>query len=214
MNTSVQFVTLVSRYLARMGGLLILLSAILVSLDVIFRNLFKLSIFESFELSGYAFAIATSLGLAWALISKAHIRIEVLYNALPLKARSLLDVCALAVLTAVAASFAYYGVQVVGDSVELGARSNSTLHVPLAIPQALWLLGLLWFALCSLVLWGFAVRSVITGQHQQVQSMLGIASVAEEVEASMEGVEIDLKPRTVVAAPPPTAPLESRPLKG
>ena len=50
----------VSRWLAWLGGALLLLCAILVSLDVVFGALLKVTYFESCELSTYAFAIATS----------------------------------------------------------------------------------------------------------------------------------------------------------
>ena len=69
---SVQFVTAVSRSLARLGGLLILVCAFLISLDVVFRNVFKLAIFESYELTGYGIAMATAFGLSWALVTKAQ----------------------------------------------------------------------------------------------------------------------------------------------
>lgn len=190
MNMSVQFVTAVSRFLARLGGALILVCAFLVSLDVVFRNLFKLALFESYELTGYGIALATAFGLSWALVTKAHIRIEVLYNMLGIKPRAYLDICALAVLSVVAAVLVYYGALVVLDNWELDARSNSTLHVPLAIPQGLWLLGLAWFAVCAAVLLVVAVNAVVRGRHREVQEMFGIATVSEEVEASMDGTGV------------------------
>ncbi len=190
MNMSVQFVTAVSRFLARLGGALILLCAFLVSLDVVFRNVFKLAIFESYELTGYGIALATAFGLSWALVTKAHIRIEVLYNMLGTKPRACLDICALAALSVVAAVLVYYVALVVLDNWELDARSNSTLHVPLAIPQGLWLLGLAWFAVCAAVLLLVAVNAVVRGRHREVQEMFGIATVSEEVEASMDGTGV------------------------
>jgi len=192
MNTSVQFVTAVSRFLARLGGALILICAFLVSLDVVFRNVFKLAIFESYELTGYGIALATAFGLSWALVTKAHIRIEVIYNLLGVKPRAYLDICALAALSVVATVLVYYGALVALDNWELGASSNSTLHVPLAIPQGLWLLGLFWFAVCVSVLLVVAVSAVAHNQHQQVQEMFGIATVSEEVEASMEGTGVQV----------------------
>jgi len=192
MNTSVQFVTAVSRFLARLGGALILICAFLVSLDVVFRNVFKLAIFESYELTGYGIALATAFGLSWALVTKAHIRIEVIYNLLGVKPRAYLDICALAALSVVATVLVYYGALVALDNWELGASSNSTLHVPLAIPQGLWLLGLFWFAVCASVLLVVAVSAVAHNQHQQVQEMFGIATVSEEGEASMEGTGVQV----------------------
>lgn len=190
MNMSVQFATAVSRFLARLGGALILVCAFLVSLDVVFRNVFKLAIFESYELTGYGIALATAFGLSWALITKAHIRIEVLYNMLGIKPRAYLDICALATLSVVAAVLVYYGALVVLDNWELDARSNSTLHVPLAIPQGLWLLGLAWFAVCAAMLLVVAANAVARGRHREVQEMFGIATVSEEVEASMDGTGV------------------------
>lgn len=189
-NMSVSVVTAVSRFLARLGGALILVCAFLVSLDVIFRNLFKLAIFESYELTGYGIALATAFGLSWALVTKAHIRIEVLYNMLAVKPRACLDICALAALAVVAAVLVYYGALVLLDNWGLGARSNSTLHVPLAIPQGLWLLGLAWFAVCTAVFLVVAVNAVVRGRHLEVQQMFGIATVSEEVEASMDGTGV------------------------
>lgn len=205
MNKSVLFVAAVSRLLARLGGVLILVSAFLVSLDVVFRNLFKLAIFESFELTGYGIALATVFGLAWSLVTKAHIRIEVLYNMLGVKPRAYLDICALAALSVVAAVLAYYGALVVFDNFELGARSNTTLHMPLAIPQGLWLVGLVWFAVCAVVLLVVAVHAVLRGRHQEVQEMFGIATVSEEVEASMDGTGIQVAPRPGRASCAPVA---------
>ncbi len=190
MNMSVQLATAVSRFLARLGGALILVCAFLVSLDVVFRNVFKLAIFESYELTGYGIALATAFGLSWALVTKAHIRIEVLYNMLGTKPRAYLDICALAALSVVAAVLVYYGALVVLDNWELDARSNSTLHVPLAIPQGLWLLGLAWFAVCAAMLLVVAVSAVARGRHREVQEMFGIATVSEEVEASMDGTGV------------------------
>lgn len=190
MSKSTQAVRGISRWLARLGGVLILLCAFLVTLDVIFRNLLSLSVFESFELSTYGIALATSFGMAWALVTRAHIRIEVLYVALPARGRSYLDVCALAMLVVFTGMLVYYGGLVVLDSWSLGARSNTSLHVPMAIPQGLWLAGLVWFALCALILLVVALFAVIRGKHESVQNLFGIASVSDEVEASMEGTQL------------------------
>lgn len=202
MSKSTQAVRSISRWLARLGGVLILLCAFLVTLDVIFRNLLHLSMFESFELSTYGIALATSFGMAWALVTKAHIRIEVLYVALPARGRAYLDVCALAVLAVFTGMLVYYGALVVMDSWSLGARSNTTLHVPMAIPQGLWLAGLAWFALCALVLLAVAISAVIRGRHENVQDLFGIASVSDEVEASMEGTQLSAKREPASAAGP------------
>jgi TRAP-type C4-dicarboxylate transport system permease small subunit len=175
----------VSRWLAWLGGALLLLSAALVSLDVIFRSLWKVSYFESFELSTYAFAIATALGMSYALVSKAHIRIELLYVLLPLRARAWLDVLAYGGLAVVAGALLYYCGLTVWGNVQSGARSNSSLSLPLAIPQGLWLLGLAWFALLALACAVFGLWQVLRGRHELVQQRLGVAALQDEIQASV-----------------------------
>ena len=187
MHAIVNLISRVSRILARVGGMLILLCAVLVSLDVLFRNSFRMTIFESYELTSYAVALAITFGFAWALVSKAHIRIEVIYNALPLKPRCYLDALAVGVLAVVAAVLTYWGAQVAIDSFEMQARSNSTLAVPMALPQGLWVLGLVWFAVCSAVLFGVAVYGLWRRRYAEVRAIFGLASVEEEIDLSLEG---------------------------
>lgn len=175
----------VSRWLAWVGGALLLLSAALVSLDVVFRNLWKVSFFESFELSTYAFAIATAMGMSYALVSKAHIRIELLYVLLPLRGRAWLDVVAYGGLAVVAGVLLYFcGLTVLGN-LQSGARSNSSLSLPLAIPQGLWLLGLAWFALLALGYATFGLWQLLHGRADLAQQRLGVAALQDEINASV-----------------------------
>jgi TRAP-type C4-dicarboxylate transport system permease small subunit len=187
MHAIVSLISRISRILARAGGMLILLCAVLVSLDVAFRNSFRITIFESYELTSYAVAIAITFGFAWALVSKAHIRIEVIYNALPLKPRCYLDALAVGVLGVVAVILTYWGAEVAIDSFEMQSHSNSTLAIPMAFPQGLWALGLVWFAICSVVLFGVAVYGLWRRRYSDVQAIFGLASVEEEIDLSLEG---------------------------
>lgn len=175
----------VSRWLAWIGGAMLLLSAALVSLDVVFRSLWKVSFFESFELSTYAFAIATAMGMSYALVSKAHIRIELLYVLLPARARAWLDVVAYGGLAVVAGVLLYFCGQMVLGNLGTGARSNSSLAVPMVYPQGLWLLGLAWFALLALGYALFGLGHALRGRTDLVQQRLGVAALQEEIDASV-----------------------------
>ena len=177
----------ISRWFAWGGGALILASAALITLDVIFRNLTKSTFFESFELSGYAFAISTSFGLAFAFFSKAHIRIEVLYNLAPRKARAWLDVASVLVLAVIALVLAYWCTQAMLQNASSGARSNSTLGLRIAIPQAIWLAGLAWFAFVVTTTGLVALVRAATGRTDKVTAELGVSTLDEEISASMDG---------------------------
>ncbi len=188
MDAIVGRIAWISRLLARAAGALILFCAVLVSLDVVFRNLFRLTVFESFELTSYAVAMAITFGFAWALVTKAHIRIEVIYNVLPLKWRCWLDAVALGVLAMVAVITTWWGVQVALDSFAMQSRSNSSLAVPMAWPQGLWALGLLWFASCAVVLFGVAAYGLARRRYDDIRRIFGVASVEEEIDLSVEPV--------------------------
>jgi TRAP-type C4-dicarboxylate transport system permease small subunit len=175
----------ISRALARFGGVLLVFAALLITLDVIWRAAFQSTMFESLELSSYAVAVATSLGFSWALSSKAHIRIEVLYGPLPLQWRAWLDVLALGVLAVVTSVAAYWGAMIVLGNMELGARSNTTLAIPLAIPQGMWWLGVMWFAFCAIAFFFMALWGVCAGRQDQVQGAFGPASLQDEIDDSM-----------------------------
>ncbi len=183
MNRWIQWCAGTSRWLAWLGGAALLLSAALISVDVVARALWKVTYFESFELSTYAFAIATALGMSYALVSKAHIRIELLYTALPARWRAWMDVWSYAGLALVSLVLVYWCGQTVLGNAQSGARSNSSLAIPLVWPQMLWLLGLAWLALLSTVFALHGLWSCLRGRAAQVHALLGMASLQEEIEA-------------------------------
>lgn len=183
--------TAVSRALAWLGGAMLLLSAALITLDVVFRSLFKLTLFESFELSTYAFAISTALGMSYALVTRAHIRIELLYAALPARARAWLDVVAHAGLALCMGVLLYWCAAMVAGNWSSGARSNSSLAVRVALPQGLWLLGLAWFALLAAVYTAAGLWSCLRGRPELAHGHLGTASLEEEIGANTAGNKAD-----------------------
>lgn len=174
----------VSRWLAWIGGAMMLACAILVSLDVVVRALFKATLFESFELSTYAFAIATAMGMSYALVSRAHIRIEVLYTMLRPRQRGWFDVFAYALLALCAGVLLYWCGHVVIGNYQSGARSNSSLALPLALPQGIWLLGLGWFCLVAVLYALYGLVQCLRRRPEAAHQRLGVASLEEEIVAS------------------------------
>lgn len=171
----------VSRWLAWLGGAALLLSAGLIFLDVVFRALWKVTYFESFELSTYAFAIAVAMGMSYAMVTRAHIRIELLYVLLPEKWRSWLDAWCYIGLSVVSLVLLYWCSLTVLGNLQSGARSNSSLSIPLVWPQGIWLLGLAWLALLSTLYAVYGFISCLRGRTAEAAPLLGIASLQEEI---------------------------------
>lgn len=176
--------TNVTNGLAWAGGALMLLCAILVSLDVLTRKLLGSTFFESFELSTYAFAIMVSFGCAYALMTKAHIRIEVLYRLLPGLLQRILDIVSVLGLLICAVVLFWFAWVTFADSWVLGAKSNSPLGVPLVIPQGIWMVGFAWFAISCAVLFVLSLVNFVKGRHDKVETDVGIVTLEEEIDAS------------------------------
>ena len=170
-----------SLWLARAGGVLILLAVALVTMEILSRQLIGRSNLHATEITGYVMAISTSWAFAYTLMRKAHIRIDALYVKLPVSARGMLDLIALM-------SLALFCVLVVGAAFDVadlsytgGARANTPLGTPVWIPQALWLLGLVWFSVAVVLMSLRVLLGLLSGQMNDVQRLAGSPTLDEQI---------------------------------
>jgi len=175
-------VTTISRLLAWVAGLLLLVAALVVSADVLTRSILRLTFLHSFELSSYAFAASVTLGLAYTLTSKAHIRIEVVYVLFRSPVRIALDIVAIVFLAFAAIALAWFAGQTVFYTYEVGAHSTTSLGTPLVIPQALWLVGLIWFAFTALWLTARSLLNIMARRPDLVTHDIGVLGLQEEMD--------------------------------
>ncbi|MDP6883134.1 MAG: TRAP transporter small permease subunit, partial [Rhodospirillales bacterium] len=99
MDRLIERVRTLTRYGAWFGGTLILMAAFVVAFDVVVRELFVLPVGGTDELSGFALAISSAFAFSYALLERAHVRIDSIYTALPRRVCAFLDVIGLAVFT-------------------------------------------------------------------------------------------------------------------
>lgn len=99
------------------------------------------------ELAAYAMAASTFLALANVLRAGHHIRVHLLIEKLPRRARRLLDLWTSLFTAVTLGYFALYTAEMVWDSFDYGAMSPGLLAIPLWIPQAAMALGLFLMAL-------------------------------------------------------------------
>lgn len=177
-----------SRWGLWFGGALILLAALLIGVDVVLRLFFNRSIGGADELSGYALAIGTAWALGAALLERAHIRIDSLYVLFPTPVRLALDLLAISLLMTFFGMVAWHGIGVLQQSLTSGSRSQSALETPLAIPQAIWLIGLGLFLLTSLVLLLHALGFAARGDAQAMARAISTRSAEEEVDEELRAL--------------------------
>lgn len=141
-----------SRYAAWASGYAVLACAALIGVDIVLRKLFAVSLGGTDEISGYVLVVTFAWTAAWALFRDAHIRIDIVSSRLPPGPRRVFDLIALASLVGVALLLAWQAWGVLRESLRLGSVSNTPLRVPLWLPQGLWVLGLIVFALSAVIL--------------------------------------------------------------
>ena len=144
------------------GGVLLIACAAII-IEIVMQKVAFGVLGGTDEISGYVMAGLASWAGAYALIEKAHIRIDLAHRRLPKPAQTALDVLSLSGLLCVAIAILIYGARLLDRSWTRASASNTPLETPLWIPQAIWLSGWLWFALSAAVLlvltiWAAALR--------------------------------------------------------
>jgi TRAP-type C4-dicarboxylate transport system permease small subunit len=172
----------VSRGATWFSGGLLLLSALLISVDVFGRKIFGVSMGGSDEIGGYVLAISTSWGLSFALIRRANIRIDALYSRLAPPVTAWLDLVALVLMGLFMSFVTWFSAQLWLSSVDMGSTANTPLQTPLLIPQGLWVAGFLVFLLVLAVLLARVIILLARGDHAGVRAVAGIRTVDEEVQ--------------------------------
>ena len=137
---------------ARAGGVMIMLIAVTVVVDVVSRNITGGTVLNSFELSAYLFAIAITFGMSYTALSGAHIRVDVLLPNLPAPIRQGLDFAAFVSTAGLALTFAWCSMELALGSLDRDVRSSSAAAIPLGIPQLIWAAGFVNFALTACLL--------------------------------------------------------------
>lgn len=175
----------ITRALAWASGAIILAGCgLLITVDVVTRAIFRRGMVESFEVSGYALAVAIGLGAAWTVTSKSNIRVDILLERLPTVLRRGLDLVAALAFAAVAVALAWFAFRTLAYSWSIDARSVSTMRTPLWLPQALWWAGFAWLAVVALLTPILALRALLARDVESFDRLVGPSRVEEEIAES------------------------------
>jgi TRAP-type C4-dicarboxylate transport system permease small subunit len=170
-------------------GLTMLLLSFLVAAETLLRKLASISLGGVDELSGYAIAIGAPLAFAVALAERSHIRINLLYQHLGVRAKALLDLLSAVALGALSLFLAYFTVMTVVDTQTYQSIAQTPWATPLIYPQALWLGATLAFALPAVWLACQAIGMLLSGQWQALTRRFGPESVQDELKAELDDLQ-------------------------
>lgn len=170
-----------SLWLTWLGGTLIVFSAFLVTLEVILRKLFNISLGGADEISGYAFGVATALAFSYALFERAHIRVDALIGVLPKGLRPVINLFGHILLVGFALVVVWMVWGMVADTLENGSRSITPMRVPLALPQIPWLFGWMFFVATGVLIALVAVQRHMRQDSDGLQDLIGVKSLDEQI---------------------------------
>ena len=190
------------------GGALMIFAACMVTLDVLLRKFLSVTLGGADEISGYLFAIATVWAFSYAALHRVNVRIDALYTHFPRPLRAALDLLGLALLTGFVLLLTWRAALLFTDTVENWSRSITPLQTPLAIPQSLWLAGLLLFSFTLVLIMTASVVAIIRGDIAKMQRLIGVRTVSEEVEvekAASTGGRLTSPDRIGEARTPPNS---------
>lgn len=171
-----------SRAAVWLAGALTLASIFLITYDVVVRRVFGVTVGGADELSSYAFAISTTWALAFTVLERANVRVDVVYQYLPVRVSALLDLLSLVALGVFAVYLTYYAYDVVMTSWSQSSAANTPLATPLGIPQSLWVAGFAWFTIVLALMLIRASTALVTGDLETLKALCGIRSAQEEAD--------------------------------
>ncbi|MBL4667008.1 MAG: TRAP transporter small permease [Sneathiella sp.] len=181
---------LIIHVIVQIGGWALLSAAFLVTYDVIMRKIFNISIAGADEISGYVFAISTACAYSYALLTRANIRIDIVYNKLPVKLQRILDLLSMAFIAGLFGVICYFAFDIAADAIRYGSHSVTPLQTPLAIPQTIWFAVLCFALFTALVLLGLSFTAFLQGDNKRVIELIGIPSMDEEIQVELQGSDV------------------------
>lgn len=169
---------------------MILLAAIVVTVEVVSRKLLAFAFSGSDEIAAYLFAVGTSWSLAHVLVTRGHVRIDVLYGALGARSRAAFDLVAIVGLAILVFAIFDRAGQIFLDNLASETRSNTPLRIPLAWPQAPWFAGFALFLIVTVLAFLRSVRALVRGDLATVSATIGVPSQDEEVKGELGALGI------------------------
>ena len=182
----------ISQLAVWVGGAALLAAALMVTVDVLSRKIFNITMSGSDEYSGYVFSATTTWAYSYCLLHRSNVRIDALYNYLPRKVTAILDVVGLLLLFYFMSIMTYYAMVSFVDSWVNNSVSITTLGTPQWIPQLFWVAGLLLFFVTLIFVVVYSIIALLQRNWDLVARVAGVPSIAETMQEETHGIDVAL----------------------
>ncbi|MBP1776047.1 MAG: transporter permease DctQ [candidate division NC10 bacterium] len=164
------------------GWWLLALSA-LTCVEILGRKLFGFSLQGVDEVGSYTYAVVTTFGFSYGLVSGAHTRVDFLLSRFSVRGRALLNATAMITLAAMAALAVYRAWDVLTVSRALFSTAPTPLATPLWYPQSFWFVAWGLFSFTTLLAATQAFRLLLARNYEEINVRYGPQTLEEEVES-------------------------------
>ena len=182
----------ISQLAVWVGGAALLAAALMVTVDVLSRKIFNITMSGSDEYSGYVFSATTTWAYSYCLLHRSNVRIDALYNYLPRKVTAILDVVGLLLLFYFMSIMTYYAMVSFVDSWVNNSVSITTLGTPQWIPQLFWVAGLILFFVTLIFVVVYSIIALLQRNWDLVARIAGVPSIAETMQEETHGIDVAL----------------------
>lgn len=170
----------VARIFALFAGYSVLGLALLITCEVLLRRLFNFSLQGGDEFGGYTLAMLAAFGFAYTWLERSHTRVELVLERVPKGVRAVLDLISALSIASMAIFLAWRAWTTLAESIEYRSLSGTPMMTPLWQPQALWVIGLAFFALVAAIT---AVHAAIlfAKRSPMLAQWYGVKTLNEEI---------------------------------
>lgn len=169
---------------------MILMAAVVVTTEVVSRKLLSFAFSGSDEIAAYLFAVGTSWSMAHVLVTRGHVRIDVLYGAVGARAKAAFDLLAIVGLAVLVIAIVDRAGAIFLENLAGANRSNTPLRIPLAWPQAPWFAGFALFLAATALAIVRSLQAMVRGDLAGMSKIIGVPSQDEEVKGELGSLGI------------------------
>lgn len=171
---------------AAIFGLAFLVLAFLVAVETLMRKMLNISLQGVDELGGYILATSAALAMAVALVSRAHIRIDLLHQFAPLAVKNVLNIVAMMALVASTILLLRMGWTALDESILFTATAQTPWATPLRYPQTAWVIALALLVLVAILQLARVALLALRGQWSMLDRIYGPRGAKEELDEEVE----------------------------
>jgi TRAP-type C4-dicarboxylate transport system permease small subunit len=180
----------IENVLATAFGVIFLGLAFVVTVETTSRKLFNISLQGADELGGYALAVGSTIAFSLALMGRNHIRVDVFHELFPRWLQAFLNWFSIVTLALFGVFVAWVSTKVITDTMHYGSTAQTPWATPLIIPQTVWYVGLVIFALVAT---GYALRATVllaTNRIEMLNRDFHPKSAKEELKEELDDLAV------------------------